>query len=112
MKHENSVRFWVFWNASYARIRLSVGRPLIIGSSQRTDEGYNSVSRRYDFDGKTVTVELSEGGCDCDGPYQFASTQTCDRDSLDAIRVEDIRVPKWKRIDSSQFDAFAAAMGY
>ena len=110
-----TAKFWVYANEP-TKIKLREGQTLTHYSGGLTDEGYSYEATTWTLDGEFVIVEHASRALDCDGRIDHYSTATCGVEYLRGgnIDPEDqtIVYPAWERIESSQRDYSAEAMGY
>ena len=109
---KEKIRFWTYANG-VVRITLQAGQTLRHWSGGPTDEGYNSESNVWSFDGYVVTNEWSTDGRDCDGRQtQHGVSQCRVRDVAAGNEDFGVRYPLWQQVSSGQRDYAAEAMNY
>ena len=106
------VRFWTYHNDADVRLTLTNGQTIALVRGGPTDEGYSHESVRFTLEGDTVVQEYDSDARDCDGRFSTSGTAECRIDRLDAHQYNGQGYPKWERVDASQRDYSAEAMGY
>lgn len=112
-----SIRFWDYIDGNLVRLTLSLNASVITHTrGGYTDEGWERVSVTYewDVDAHMVILHTFRAGADCDGRYDHEAVYTCMVEDLrrDYDEYADVMMPAWTRVDTSQRDYSAEAMGY
>ena len=129
-----TIRIWTRHNNSWARIPVSE-TPIHLDSGGPHEEGYSYTRESFWIDGPWLYVESSTNARDCDGrldsfserraplstvlhigsaPHfdRWASVEPVSAPRADRYAPPDGRQIAWERVDSSQRDYSAEAMGY
>ena len=109
-----SVRLWVYWNDSPARITLTEGKRVVLYLSMPTDEGYDCIKERFSLNDDCVLRECCREAMDCDGPLESYAEFEAKVDQLGDTPTDDPHVflPRWTGSATGFRDGFAEAMGY
>ena len=105
-------RFWTWWSAGPVRLTMQPGDIITLHRRDRTDEGWDTVTERYQFDGTAVRCDLIADGTDCDGRLSAHGAYAATLAQLRARKVDGIGYPDWSLLDRSQRDYTAEAAGY
>lgn len=112
----NPVRFWVWINNGWVKLRLEPGQVIRWGQSGPTDEGWSYVSYQFEYDIQIDVIKRTavSGGCDCDGPIDRVTEYECHFDRLKANWNEklDDYVPEWDECGGLVRDLYAERAGY
>lgn len=114
------VRFWVYVNDTFVRISLTDGQALTHRAGGATDEGWSSEANVWALEGNTVRHECYQDGRDCDGRLSSEYVTECPVADLGAHRISGDdewalsapALPSWQKVEASQRDYSAEAMGY
>ena len=129
-----TIRIWTRHNDSWARIPVSES-PIHLDSGGPHEEGYSYTRESFWIDGPWLYVESSTNARDCDGRLDSSSEHRAplfyelrvetgpNKDRYPAympvyaLRTDEYAPPdgrgiQWERVDSSQCDYSAEAMGY
>lgn len=115
-----NARFWVWRHGGWVKLTLKPDQTLSWGSFHRHDEGWSSETNwwHYDPDRKVIELECFSDGADCDGRFSTQVSLECPVEDLAAKSLEladrwnPPGTPDWKRVEASQRDYTAEAMGY
>lgn len=115
-----NARFWTWCGDGWVKVTLRPGQSLLWGRFERTDEGYNVESCRWEYDDGLglVMEEYTSGGRDCDGRLTVHTDYVCPVDELAAVPAESDEYgdrparPAWVRTADWQRDEYAEAAGY
>ncbi len=128
-----NARFWVYVNDNPVKLTLKPGQSLHYESGGDTDEGwcfeYTDWTYTVEADGPYVTREWCQEARDCDGRIDRTTTHGCPVDGLcvicDSACIEEVveigpteddalfvAYPMWNKLECSQRDRSAEAMGY
>lgn len=134
-----NARFWIHWNNTLTKIRLTPDQVLTLRRHSRDEEGWSSHADRYTHEGDHVRCDWGWEGCDCDGRTGESGALICPLTLLEAEVVtndppggyQDARrfrlyahnrmpgsddlicQPAWERATRTRrFDAYAEAAGY
>lgn len=120
-----NARFWAWERDGWVKITLKPGQTLSYGGGGLTDEGHSWFHQEYEYDESWPCVfsRHSNGGSDCDGPYEHHSEAACLLANLSAVppriadpeyQLEEIPFarPDWQQGLRSQRDHYAEAAGY
>lgn len=128
-----NARFWIHVNDGPVKLTLKPGQSLHYECGGDTDEGwcfeYIDWTYTIEADGPYVTREWCQEARDCDGRIDHATTHGCPVGGLCVIcdsccvdaqidigPTEDdvllVAYPMWDKLDSSQRDHSAEAVGY
>ena len=121
-----NVRFWVYWADGPVKLTLRPGQSLTAHAARRTDEGWSSETDTWTHDYDRIARESGTDGVDCDGrlsrectceaklhelaqtdPYVSDCASRAERDAYSGVLF-----PYWDRVNASQRDYSAEAMGY
>lgn len=113
-------RFWVWINDGWARVTIRNGQELHHHRGAPTDEGWESESHRWAFDGVTVTQDWFSDGSDCDGRLSSGASVQANAEQRNSMTEdysgaplpEGVRMTAWERVDCFQRDYQAEAAGY
>lgn len=114
-----NARFWDYCNGGWVKLTLNPGQNLVWRKYEDTEEGYSFIQQSWEhYDNHVFYYEYSKAR-DCDGLMEYHTTQRAKFDELKANftyyndRAEPgFMTPKWEKVDSSQRDHSAEAMGY
>jgi hypothetical protein len=118
LRQVNKVRFWVYENSTWIKICLRKGDDLEFYFSETTEEGFQTESTIYSFDGEVVSKSYASWSRDCDGNMSNRIESECQIGNLRSAHVECIgygpgeAVPDWKQVKSNRRDYQAEAAGY
>lgn len=128
-------RFWEHVNGGWVKLSLREGDTIEHREGGATDEGYSVTYLTYEYDGQTVTRTAHTDSRDCDGRMSQTTVVECAVDRL-ATRAPYVPSPEeftptaqrpydetyqpcagamfptWERVNASQRDYSAEAMGY
>ena len=122
-----NMRILHYWNGTYTKLTLRVGKPINLYAYQTTEEGWNSDKESITLheDG-SVTLEHVNDGRDCDGRMTRGAEYIMDGFTRTEVEVEQsailvksgvrvynsFQIPYWKEASSHQRDEYAEAAGY
>lgn len=110
-----NAKFWEFTLAGgLVKLKMKPGGSLCHRTFCWTDEGWNRTETTWYYDGKYVIRDTCFSGLDCDGRLDRYTMTRCEARDLHAgdELEEGICLPHWEKIESSQRDYSAEAMGY
>jgi hypothetical protein len=111
----NNARFWDCVGYGWVKITLRPGQQLHHSSGGPTDEGYHWVASTWEHDHDQVRMIEASRSRDCDGRLDTYTEHVCPLAELNAKPWDPSpsgRIPKWRRVNSSQRDYAAEAAGY
>jgi hypothetical protein len=111
--HPINARFWTFVNAGPVKLVLAPGQTLRHYKWWRHEEGWSSESTEWSHRQDCVEKVSATDGTDCDGRLSTYNALECRIENLHmGANHEGIGYPEWERMESSQRDYSAEAMGY
>ena len=109
----DTARFWVFINSEPVLVKMRKGQTLSHVSGGPTDEGFSFEGRQWEFDGEKVIASTTIKAQDCDGRLDQYFESKCYVANLKAgYAMDNITYPAWEKVETSQRDYSAEAMGY
>jgi hypothetical protein len=122
-KMSKVARFWAWENHGWIKLTLRPGESVFFHESGETEEGWQSYSCSYTFDGDEVELETHKSSRDCDGPHQETSVVSCalenlrarepwKRGDVDYEPENGAMLPLWAPKQHWQRDTYAERMGY
>lgn len=99
------IRFREWINGGHVFMTLAPGQTRYHTSGGQTEEGYSYSAMAWSYDGAVLSCECTTDARDCDGRLTAYN-------DYQATELDENRQPVWERVDSSQRDYTAEAMGY
>lgn len=118
MKNVSRVRFWAYQNSTWIKLTIMKGQKVSFFYSEPTEEGFNSESAEYWFDGETIHLFRETWGRDCDGETSSKDELVCELGNIRSNHIEcegygpGEAVPMWDEVSSRYRDYSAELMGY
>jgi hypothetical protein len=120
-----NVRFWEYVNHDWVKLTLKPQQEMRWHRGAYTDEGWESETCDWTFDGEYVRHNSLRRSLDCDGRFDRYGEFECRLDQLhsrglaDSIYGDDrtefektVTLPAWQEVSCGQRDYSAEAMGY
>lgn len=105
-----------YGDSTWVKLTLKPGQELTRYRRGPTDEGWASEEQTWRHCGDHITYVSVSDGRDCDGRLTRTYVSSCSiwelMDGRNDYWPAGINPPNWQKVEASQYDEYAEAMGY